>query len=118
MKENEVNQNEAVYMCARNKDVDAINEKYFEMNANKSVVFKNKFRYLYGSKSVDKLPKTNRAIRELQKRGTTVTLKLDMRVMVTENIDVPKGICNGTVGNIVEINDNVISIKTGITKSL
>ena len=67
MKENEVNENEAVYMCARNKDVDTINTKYFEMNTNQSFVFKNNIKYLHGTKPIDKLPKTNKAIRELQK---------------------------------------------------
>ena len=34
MKNNNVNEDEAVYMCAKNKDVDTINKKYFDNNIN------------------------------------------------------------------------------------
>ena len=35
MNKNNVNENDAVYLCAKNKDVDEINHKYFESNTNK-----------------------------------------------------------------------------------
>ena len=34
MKNNDVDSNECVFMCAKNKEVDEINTKYFETNTN------------------------------------------------------------------------------------
>ena len=60
MKNNNVLENEAIYMCAKNKDVDDINLRYFEQNNNKAVVFKKKIQYHCGRYKIDKLPKINK----------------------------------------------------------
>ena len=42
-------------------------------------------------------------IKETTERGETVILKKDLKVMITENLDVENGICNGTTGYIKDI---------------
>ena len=56
-------------------------------------------------------------------RGDNVILKKNMKVMITENIDVKNGICNGTTGYITEIikNENekyVINVLTNDNKKI
>ncbi len=112
MKNNKVNEYEATYMCAKNKDVDEINNKYFEFNKNESVTFENRITYLCNYKNIEELPKTNKIVRDVLKRGEDVTLKINMKIMVTENIDVSNGICNGTTGYITAIDNKKVNIKT------
>ena len=42
-------------------------------------------------------------IKETTKRGDDIILKKNMKVMITENIDVNNGTCNGITGYITEI---------------
>ena len=39
----------------------------------------------------------------IEETGETVILKKDLKVMITENLDVENGICNGTTGYISDI---------------
>ena len=114
MKNNNVDENEAVYMCAKNKDVDEINKKYFDNNINVANSFMKKIKYFMNKKEVDKLPKDDNNMMEkhILKRANDVLLKKNMKIMITENIDVPNGICNGTIGEILDFEDNNIIIKT------
>ena len=108
MKNNTVSEDKCIYMCAKNKDVAFINKKFFDENLNEPVTFKKKVQYHMNRFKIDKLPSTNKIVEDIMKRGDDITLKQDMRVMVTENIDVINGICNGTVATITKINkDNV-----------
>ena len=65
---------------------------------------------------IEKLPGTNKIVEDILSRGKDLILKLNMKVMVTENIDVENGICNGTIGHIIRFNENNIEIKTLIDK--
>lgn len=82
------------------------------MNQNKCMEFENKITYHYGNLLIKELPKTNKIIREIQQRGKSLVLKMDMKVMVTENIDVSNGICNGTIGRTINMSDEIVEIKT------
>ena len=67
---------------------------------------------------IDKLPSTNKTVEDIMKRGDDITLKQDMRVMVTENIDVINGICNGTMANITRINEDNVELITETEKTI
>ena len=112
MKNNNVDENKCIYMCAKNKDVNEINKKYFEENKNVAISFKRKIKYYMNKNEIDNLPQTNSIIEKVLKRGDDIELKLDMKVMITENIDVENGICNGTVGIITGIYNDYVQVKT------
>jgi hypothetical protein len=129
MENNEVNECDfPIYMCAVNKKVDEINKKYFDENKNEPFEFIKKIKYYTHKKSckkseVKKLPVNNLSfVKEMIMRGENVVLKKDMKVMITENIDVENGICNGTTGYIIEINKEnekyIISVLTKENKKL
>ena len=40
MKNNDVNKDDAVFLCAKNKDVDEINKEYYSLNLNEEHIFK------------------------------------------------------------------------------
>jgi ATP-dependent exoDNAse (exonuclease V) alpha subunit len=129
MENNEVNEGDfPIYMCAVNKKVDEINKKYFDENKNEPFEFIKKIKYYTHKKSckkseVKKLPVNNLSfVKEMIMRGENVVLKKDMKVMITENIDVENGICNGTTGYIIEITKEnekyVISVLTKENKKI
>ena len=109
MENNKVDENDLpIYMCAINKKVDEINKKYFDENKNESFEVKKSIKYYVDNEKgtpteIQTLP-SNRLtfIKETTKRGDDIILK-NMKVMITENIDVNNGICNGTTGHITEI---------------
>ena len=114
MKDNNVLENEAIYMCAKNKDVDEINKRYFEQNNNLPIVFKKKIQYRYGRYKIDKFPKLKKKVNDIINCGNYSVLKKDMKVMITENIGVSNGICNGTFGYIIDFDqdNDIVEIKT------
>ena len=105
-----------IYMCALNKDVDEINKSSFNKNANETYEFKKSVKYYSHIKDdvteIKTLPINNMLfIKETTERGETVILKKDLKVMITENLDVENGICNGTTGyasDIKKINKKVV----------
>ena len=97
-----------IYMCALNKDVDEINKSYFNKNENETFEFKRSVKYYSHTKDdvteIKTLPINNMLfIKETTERGDTVILKKDLKVMITENLDVENGIRNGTTGYISDI---------------
>ena len=61
MKNNQVNEtdDDAFYMCAKNKDVDIINKKYFDENKNEPFEFIKKIKYYIHKKSCKKVKLKN-----------------------------------------------------------
>ena len=94
-------------MCALNKDVE-INKSYFSENKNETFEFKKSVKYYSYTKDdvtdIKTLPINNMLlIKETTERGETVIFKKDLKVVITENLDVENGICNGTTGYISDI---------------
>ena len=116
MKNNNINENNCVYMCAKNEDVDKINLKYFEQNTNESFLFKRQITYYNNKIKIDKIEGHDNLIKETMKRGNDIYLKVDMKVMITENIDVPNGVYNGMCGLITKIEVDIISVITDNNK--
>ena len=100
MKNNKVDANDCVYMCAKNEDVDKINLKYFELNSNESFLFKREMTYYNNKIKVNVLEEN--LIKETKKRGNDIYLKVNMKIMITENIDVENNIFNGMQGLITK----------------
>ena len=98
----------SIYMCALNKDVDEINKSYFNKNENETFESKESVKYYSHIKDdvteIKTLPINNMSfIKETTERGEAVISKKDLKVMITENLDVENGICNGTTGYISDI---------------
>ena len=51
-------------------------------------------------------------LKKLLQKGFDTTLKVNMKVMITENINVEDGLCNGTQGIIINIDGNDITVNT------
>ncbi len=105
MKNNNVSQDESIYISATNKVVNEINEKYFQDNKNDEHVSPSSFiiRVNGHLTSICEIPENdfNTVKNHIEIRD--LTLKVGLKVMVTENLAVSNKICNGTNGTITEI---------------
>ena len=97
-------------MCAKNEDVNDINLKYFELNSNETFLFKREITYYNNKKKVDNVEEN--LIKETKKRGNDIYLKINMKIMITENIDVENNIFNGMQGLIKKNENDIIYVMT------
>ena len=127
MKNNHVDENNAVYMSAKNENVCKINKRYFDLNNNPTIEIGKRVTMSWKDKDIDKMvpvpfktsmfgEKIQNKIKEFLNEYRDISIKKGLVVMVTKNINVSDGLCNGTIGvveNVIEHNKNKsVVIKT------
>ena len=124
MKHNQIDENNAVYMSSTNEVVNKINKRYFDANKNEKFDIKKQIhlsvkhgdngkaaQITFNKDDFD--DKTKTKINDLIDEAIDISIKKDLLVMVTKNINVRGGLCNGTVGRIESINkDDTVTIVT------
>ena len=59
-------------------------KKHFDLNPCDPIELKQQIQYRMSYFKIGKLPKTNKLIYEIMKYGNDVTIKINMKVMITE----------------------------------
>ena len=131
MKHNQIDENNAVYMSSTNEVVNKINKRYFDANKNIKTIDINKQIHLSVKHGNNDKPtqitfnkddfddKTKAKINDFIDDVSDISVKQDLLVMVTKNINVREGLCNGTVGRVESVNIDdknttvtIVTIKT------